>query len=225
MESSLILDLRGGYAYIRAMGQVRGDLRGERSSQSADQPDSSRPEGECCLDDGTTIRLRPIGPADVSACERMLSQCSPKSLYSRYERLITAAPLEMAKELCEQNPHCDLTLVAEVMIDDEPTIIGVAQLLSDSKRVAAEYAVLVADPWQGRGLGGTFTSFCLQVAYTQGIGRVIAEFLPDNMRMIRILEARDFDLHRDLQERVVSGQKMITDERTHDSAGSMAKES
>lgn len=207
------------------MGQVRGDLRGEGSSQSADQSDSSRPEGQCCLDDGTTIRLRPIGSADVSACERMLSQCSPKSLYSRYERLITATPLEMARELCGQSPDCDLTLIAEAVIDGEPTIIGAAQLLSDPKKVAAEYAVLVADPWQGKGLGGMFTSFCLQVAHTQGIGRVIAEFLPDNMRMIQILEARDFDLHRDLQERVVSGQKMITDKRTHDSAGSMGKES
>ncbi|MFC2083039.1 hypothetical protein ACFLSG_03270, partial [Candidatus Bipolaricaulota bacterium] len=80
-------------------------------------------------------------------------------------------------------------------------------------------------PWQGRGLGGRFTSFCLRVAYTQGIGRVIAEFLPDNMRMIQILEARDFNLHRDLQERVVSGQKMITDEEVQDSAEAMGKES
>ncbi|MFC2095533.1 GNAT family N-acetyltransferase [Candidatus Bipolaricaulota bacterium] len=138
---------------------------------------------------------------------------------------MTATPFEIARELCGQDPHCDLTLVAEAMIDGDLTIIGVAQLLSDSKKVAAEYAVLVADPWQGRGLGGRFTSFCLQVAYTQGIGRVIAEFLPDNMRMIQILEARDFNLHRDLQERVVSGQKMITDEEVQDSTEVMGKES
>jgi len=83
--------------------------------------------------------------------------------------------------------------------------------LSDPNHEAAEYAVLVADPWQGRGLGGAITSFCLQIAHEWGIGRVIAEFLPDNMRMIRILEARKFNLHRDLQERVVSGQKVIGD--------------
>ncbi|MFC2078528.1 GNAT family N-acetyltransferase [Candidatus Bipolaricaulota bacterium] len=162
------------------------------------------------------IRFRAIEPSDVLACEGMLCLCSPKSLYSRYERIIKATPLEMAEELCGQNPHCDLTVVAEVIIDGAATIIGAAQLLSDPGKKAAEYAVLVADPWQGKGLGGAFTSFCLQVAHAQGIGRVIAEFLPDNMRMIRILEARDFSFHRDLQERVVSGTKMITEEQMND---------
>ncbi|MFC2083017.1 hypothetical protein ACFLSG_03160 [Candidatus Bipolaricaulota bacterium] len=112
------------------MGQARGGLPGTHASQSDDQPDSSRLVGECSLDDGTTIRFRPIAPSDVSACERMLSQCSPKSLYSRYERRITATPFEIARELCGQDPHCDLTLVAEAMIDGDLTIIGVAQLLS-----------------------------------------------------------------------------------------------
>ena len=213
LESDLRLDLRGGYAYIRAMGQVRGDLRGESSSQSADQPDSSRPLGECCLDDGTMVHFRSIEPSDVEACGDMLALCSPKSLYSRYERTITVTPLEMAEDLCGQNQDCSLTIVAEVIVNGTVTIAGAAQLLSDSRRVSAEYAVLVGDPWQGKGLGGAFTSFCLQVAHAQGIGRVIAEFLPENMRMIQILETRDFKLLRDPQDRVVSGQKVIGEEQ------------
>lgn len=191
------------------MGQAGSSLHGTRLLHSADHPDSSQHVGECCLDDGTSIRFRPIEPTDVSAYGGMLSLCSPKSLYSRYERLITTSLHEMAEELCRQNPDCDLTIVAEIIVNGTSTIVGAAHLLSDQGHEAAEYAVLVADPWQGKGLGGAFTSFCLQVARARGIGRVIAEFLPDNMRMIRILETREFDLQRDPQERVVSGQKVI----------------
>ncbi len=191
------------------MGQVENGVHGAHSSQLADHPDSSQHVGECCLDDGTSIRFRPIEPTDVSAYGGMLSLCSPKSLYSRYEQLITTSPHEMAEELCGQNSDCNLTVIAEIIDDDASSIIGAAQLLSDQGHEAAEYAVLVADPWQGKGLGGSFTSFCLQVARARGIGRVIAEFLPDNMRMIRILETHEFDLQRDPQEHVVSGQKVI----------------
>ncbi|MFC2081616.1 GNAT family N-acetyltransferase [Candidatus Bipolaricaulota bacterium] len=191
------------------MGHAGSGLHGSRSLRPGDRPDLSRPVGECRLADGTSIRFRPIEPTDASAYETMLCRCSPKSLYSRYERLITATPREMAEELCQHDPDCELTVVAEISAETGAAIVGMAQLLSDPNHEAAEYAVLVADPWQGQGLGGALTSFCLGIAHEWGIGRVIAEFLPDNMRMIRILETRKFNLHRDSQEHVVSGQKVI----------------
>jgi acetyltransferase len=191
------------------MGHGGSGLQGSRSPQPPDTLDLAQPAGECCLDDGTAVRFRPIEASDVAAYENMLCQCSRKSLYSRYERIITATPRAMAEELCRRDPNCDLTLVAEIIDGGDVPIVATAQLLSDPNREAAEYAVLVADPWQGRGLGGAMTSFCLDVARQRGIGRVIAEFLPDNMRMIRILETREFHLQRDLQERVVSGQKIL----------------
>ncbi len=214
-----------GQKLIGTRGQAGSSPNGMRLLYLADHPDGSLPVGECCLDDGTTIRFRPIEPTDVSACGGMLSLCSPKSLYSRYERPITATPQELAEELCRQNPDCDLTIVAEVIVNGTSKIVGAAHLLSDPGHEAAEYAVLVGDPWQGKGLGGAFTSFCLQVAHARGIGRVIAEFLPDNMRMIHILEARDFSLHRDPQNRVVSGQKVIGDKRERGTAGSASEKS
>jgi len=190
------------------MGHAGGDLHGARSVPSDDRDVLFSTVCECRLDDGTIVQFRPIGLTDVPACESMLCSCSRKSLYSRYERIITSTPRELAEELCGDRAEGNLTVVA-VVPDANTPIAGVAQLISDPNLEAAEYAVLVADPWQGRGLGGALTSFCLRAAEDLGIGRVIAEFLPDNMRMIRILEIRHFSLHRDLQERVVCGQKLI----------------
>ena|GEM_PF-2207572 len=216
------VDLAFEDAYIYIMGHVEYHAQRKDSFQSADR---SRCIGKCHLNDGTTIRFRPVEPTDVSAYGSMLSLCSPKSLYSRYERLIKATPLEMAEELCGQASYCNLTLVAEIIGDGaQSRIIGAAQLLANQEHEAAEYAVLVCDPWQGKGLGGAFTSFCLKIARARGIGRVIVEFLPDNMRMIRILETREFDFQRDPQEYIVSGQKVI-DERGHNGPGSTGGES
>jgi len=165
----------------------------------------------CTLCDGTEVVIRPIHSHDCSSCSTMLTACSEESLYSRYERVVTESPDDLAAELCNPDPETVRTVVGEIRHGTFPTIIGIAQLLADPAHRVAEYAVLVADPWQNRGLGSRLTDTCLEIADRWGIPRVVAEFLPSNMRMIRILEKRAFDMSRDLQEHVVSGQKLFSD--------------
>ncbi len=168
--------------------------------------------GHCRLEDGTEVCLRLIEPTDGPACTEMLSACTPRSLYSRYERVVTEPLGDLAGRLCCPDPQAEVTVVAETCVNGARFLIGVAQLLADPAHETAEYAVLVADPWQSKGLGSAFTDCCLRLAHTWGVGRVVAEFLPGNMRIIRILEKRAFDMYRDMQEHVVSGQKRISDE-------------
>lgn len=176
--------------------------------------------GRSCLKDGTKACIRVVEPEDVAGCTAMLSICSPKSLYSRYERRITESAEELAVSLCCPDAHYELTVVAEatrgtplslMRFDIVPGVplLGIAQLITDARHEAAEYAVLIADPWQSMGLGSALTDVCLRLAHAWNLERVVAEFLPSNMRMIRILESRRFDLHRTPQEHVVSGQKVI----------------
>jgi len=163
----------------------------------------------CHLTDGTEVLVRSIRRTDRSSCSTMLTACSEESLYSRYERVVTESPDALAADLCCPDLQCERTLVGEIFEGPFPTIIGIAQLITDPTHTTAEYAVLVADPWQNKGLGGAFTDICLELADAWGVPRVVAEFLPSNMRMIRILSKRRFDLSRDFQENVVSGEKLI----------------
>lgn len=140
----------------------------------------------------------------------MLNSCSKKSLYCRYERVVNEPSDVLASKLCCPDLICERTLVGEIQDGRASAIIGIAQLLTDPAHTVAEYAVLVADRWQNKGLGSAFTDVCLELADKWGVPRVVAEFLPSNMRMIRILDKRRFDLSRNLQEHVVSGQKLIT---------------
>ena len=161
------------------------------------------------LVDGTEVLIRPILEADCSACSTMLTACSQESLYSRYERVVTESPDRLASELCNPDPICERTLVGEIRHGTFPTVIGLAQLLTDPAHTVAEYAVLIADPWQNKGLGSAFTDVCLKLANVWRVPRIVAEFLPSNMRMIRILEKRHFAMSRNLQEHFVSGEKLV----------------
>ena len=161
------------------------------------------------LQDGTPVILRPVRPSDRKSLCLFFGACSPKSLYSRYERQIHELPMELAKQFCSADGTREISVVAEMPGETQHGIIGVGQLLTDPKQTMAEYAVLVADPWQGKGLGSELTDFCLMIAKRWGVKKVIGEFSPSNVRIIRILQSRQFQLHRDLQEQIVFGEKTL----------------
>ena len=53
-------------------------------------------------------------------------------------------------------------------------------------RSEAEFSLLVADPWQGRGVGPQVLSRLIEVARQEGIRRIYADVLEANMRMQRV---------------------------------------
>jgi len=190
----------------RPSGEDRQDLPEARALR-----DDAQAELACrtTLSDGTEVTIRPIRELDCSSLGAMLSECSEESLYSRYERLVTEPPDRIAEELCRPDLRLERTMVGEIDQGTSSKIIGIAQLIADPSFSAAEYAVLVVDRWQSKGLGGAFTDVCVRLTRQWGVRRIVAEFLPSNTRMIRILEKRRFDLSRDLREHVVSGEKLV----------------
>jgi acetyltransferase len=86
-----------------------------------------------------------------------------------------------------------MAIVAEVETDGKRRLVGVGRLLADPEHREAEYAVLVADAWQGRGLGSLITDFCFEICSTWGIDRIYAETTADNQRMQNILRRHKFE--------------------------------
>jgi acetyltransferase len=72
-------------------------------------------------------------------------------------------------------------------------LIGVGQLITDLNHESAEYAVIVPDPWQGRGVGALLLDYCLVLAARWGIAEVVAETDPENMRMLSLFHKRGFN--------------------------------
>ncbi|MFQ6033544.1 MAG: GNAT family N-acetyltransferase, partial [Candidatus Bipolaricaulia bacterium] len=74
---------------------------------------------------------------------------------------------------------------------------------SDPNLQEAELAVVVGDPWQGRGVGSLLTDYCIKIARRRGIKRIVAEMLPDNEIIIGMFERRGFIMER--EEDVIRG--------------------
>jgi acetyltransferase len=166
---------------------------------------------QAALRDGTPVLLRPIKAEDEPLWHHLMSQCSERSIWQRFRYLFKKSTHEMATRFCFVDYDRTMAIVAEVKSDiGNPQIIGVGRLEADADHRSAEYAVLVVDAWQKRGLGSLLTDYCLEICGTWGIGCVVAETTSDNHRMQRILSNRGF-LRKETFENELLFEKRLSD--------------
>jgi acetyltransferase len=144
------------------------------------------------LKDGASVLLRPIRPEDEPMWHEHLKHCSQRSIWQRFRYLFKESTHEMATRFCFVDYDRTMGIVAEVEIGGRRRIIGVARLAADPDHSKAEYAILLEDEWQGRGLGKIMTEFCFEICNTWGIDRVYAETTIDNRAMQQILRGQHF---------------------------------
>ena len=161
------------------------------------------------LKDGTPVILRPIKPEDEPMWHDLLASCSTQSIWFRFSYLFKQTTHEMASRYCFIDYDRELGIVAEVEVDGDRKLIGVGRLVADMDFNAAEYAVIVADHWQGQGLGGMLTDFCLDVADMWGVSKVVAETSKDNKRMLSTFRNRGFEMNEEAEEDVVLVSKVF----------------
>ncbi|HOW86074.1 MAG TPA: GNAT family N-acetyltransferase [Candidatus Aminicenantes bacterium] len=157
--------------------------------------------------DGTPITLRPIKPEDEPLWLALLSNCSRQSIYSRFRYFFFWQSHEVASRYCYIDYDRELAIVAETGQGPDRRIIGVGRLAAEPGRETAEYAVLVQDAWQDKGLGGLVTDFCLGIAGAWGVRTVTAITTTDNPRMIAVFEKRGFRIVNNLESSLVEVSK------------------
>ncbi len=161
------------------------------------------------LKDGTPVVLRPIKPEDEPLWHDLLGSCSTQSLWFRFSYLFKQTTHEMATRYCFIDYDRELGIVAEVEEEGQRKLIGVGRLVADADHDAAEYAVIVVDRWHGHGLGGLLTDYCLEVAKTWGVHKIVAEVSKDNSRMLATFRNRGFQLNDEQEQDVVLVSKAV----------------
>jgi len=132
--------------------------------------------------------LRSARPADAEGLVQMHAQLSTESLFFRYLRPHMPALSELTP-ICDLSPDRGAAFVA-VEHDAAQTIIGLAYYIREMppKAHTAEFGVVVADRFHGKGLGrAIFEWMCIQ-ARSHGVTRLDAYVHPGNKKMLRLLE-------------------------------------
>jgi len=159
--------------------------------------------------DGAPIMLRPIKPEDEPLWLALLASCSRESIYSRFRYFFFWQSHEVASRYCYIDYDREMAIVAESGEGKDRRLVGVGRLVTEPGRASAEYAVLVQDAWQDKGLGGLLTDYCLGIAKDWGIRTVTAITTTDNPRMIAVFEKRGFRIVNDLESSLVEVSKEL----------------
>ncbi len=154
--------------------------------------------------DGTQVILRPIRPEDQPLMVTFHERLSDRTVYFRYFcslSLVRRAAQERLARICSCDYVSEMVLVVEGQDANtgERSIFAVGRLnqLGIDKRKEkreAEVALLVADRYQRLGLGTELLRRLLGIARAEGIHRLIAEMLSDNIAMQAVFKKCGFRL-------------------------------
>ena len=153
-------------------------------------------------EDGTPLTLRPIRPEDEPKMVQFHEKLSEQSVYMRYFssfKLSQRVEHERLMRICYVDYDRAIALVTEWSNPEtgENEIIAAGRLTRLANPEEAEFAMLVRDDVQGRGVGTHMLRKLLQFGRDEGIRRVVAYMLPENRAMIRVCEKFGFRLERD----------------------------
>jgi len=161
------------------------------------------------LQDGTEVLLRPIKPEDEPLWLEMLGSCSKESLYSRFRYFFHWETHEAATRYCYIDYDREIAIVAEIVEEGQRKLIGVGRLVADPDHETVEYAILIADAWQQKDLGNIITDFCLEVAESGKLKKIVAQTTTDNKRMISVFQKRGFEVTINNQDSTVDVMKIL----------------
>jgi acetyltransferase len=144
------------------------------------------------LDSGESLSVRPIRHDDG---EREQAFVCALSLESRYQRMLGGGT-KVTPEWIDSMTHIDydrhMAFAVTRMVDGVEQFIGVGRYVADPASESAEVALVVADAWQGRGLGRRLLETLLEHAAGAGLREAAGIVLATNVAMLRLVRSMGF---------------------------------
>jgi acetyltransferase len=142
--------------------------------------------------DGREVLLRPIRPEDEPMWLEMFQNFSEESIRYRFFQIIKDTPHETRVRYCNIDYDREIAIVAEMTENGRRRILGVVRVSIEPDGKTGEIAFIVADPWQGLGLGTKLVDYAIEVCKDMNVEGLYAIMLPDNYRAINLMKKMGF---------------------------------
>ena len=147
---------------------------------------------------GVEVTIRPIRPEDEPLMVKFHKTLSDRSVHLRYFGLVSLERRimhERLRRVCFIDYDREIALVADLKNGDGThQVLGVGRLVKEHGTNEAEFAVLISDPWQGKGFGSELLKLLVQVGRKEGLRRITGHISPENTTMKTVSEQVGFKL-------------------------------
>jgi acetyltransferase len=155
------------------------------------------------LKDGTEVLLRPIRPEDEPLEAELIRGFSDETSRFRFFHVIRDITHEMLVRFCNIDYDREMAIIAEHTEGGKKRNIGVGRLIIEPGEKRAEFAVVVADEFQGKGLGTKLLDMLIGIGEDKGLESIYGIVLRDNKKMMNLCRALGFDIRHGPEEIVV----------------------
>jgi len=152
------------------------------------------------LNDGTDITIRPIRPEDAEIEQKFVSELSNETKYFRFMNYLQELSQEMLVRFTQIDYYNEMALIAVTSDGSDEEQIAVARYMTLPDKKSCEFALVVSDRWQSRGLAHHLMPKLMEIARDRGLEKMEGQILSNNFRMLDLMESLNFQISNDPED-------------------------
>ena len=188
----LILDENGALAADARVVVEYRQPSADRYAHMAIHPYPTQLVSHWQLADGADITIRPIRPEDAELVQKFVHELSEESKYFRFMSIVHELTETMLVRFTQIDYSREMALIAVTLVQDEEIEIGVARYAINPDGDSCEFALVIADSMQGKGLGQKLMVALMEAARSKGLSVIEGEVLASNLKMLKLMARLGF---------------------------------
>lgn len=137
--------------------------------------------------DGAELIVRPVRPTDEEMLSDMFYDLSDQTIINRFFSMLKSMPHRKLQQFCCIDYQGVMSLVAIAGTGPSQKVVGLGSYHLNPATHRAEIAFLVADAWQGKGIGTYMMQALVKIARVKKFKGLTAEVMRDNVAMIALM--------------------------------------
>jgi len=164
----------------------------DRYAHMAIHPYPPHLETKWQLADATDITIRPIRPEDAELEQDFVRGLSTDSKYFRFMETLQELTPAMLVRFTQIDYDREMALMAVTDKGGLEVELGIARYTTNPDAESCEFALVVSDRWQHKGLGHKLMTALIDVARAKGLKRMEGEVLATNQAMLQLVSSLAF---------------------------------
>ena len=199
----LIVDEAGAVAVDARLTVANVSPSADRYAHMAIHPYPSHLISQWDQPAGPAVTIRPIKPEDADMVVEFVHRLSPETKYLRFMNTLRELPPAMVARLTQIDYDREMAFIATLEEDGQDRELGVCRYAVNPDGESCEFAIVVADDWQKKGLARKLMGVLIETARNKGLEAMHGVFLASNERMLKFVQSLGFVLSNDPEDSTI----------------------
>lgn len=144
--------------------------------------------------DGIPITIRPIRPEDAKLEQEFTKHLSEHAKYLRFWAHLQELTPEILLRFTQIDYDREMALIAVYEENSKENCLGITQYTINPDQESCEFAIVIDDHWQNKGIGSQLLIKLIEVAKTKNLKVMVGEVMASNTKMLELVKHLGFDI-------------------------------